>query len=261
MQASITTDVTSYRKHVERFARLTGVSLKQAMQEGVSVMAGQLARRFPPKTAKQGKNAIENDLRRVFDTNENIIREWDHNIDAGLMGSSQVMRGMQTKTGAVFLRDMAYYKPNASAAEMKQHHLRQRSPATGRVTKAGTYTRNIGRWKAVDKMFVNAPVLKSYAATVAASVGQMKARWIAATDLWAGSAKLPSWITKHADHGRVNDRMKANGDGYIEITNTTPYASRWESINAFVVKSQGRMFQHRIRAVLKKRAAEQERAA
>jgi hypothetical protein len=260
-ELKVITDVTSYRKQVQTYAKLTGVDLRTAMRESVSVMAGQLARRFPPKTAKQGKDAIQNDLNRVFDTDEAIIKEWEQSIESGVMGSSQTMRAFKTKSGAVFLRDEAFYRPNASLGEMEQHHLRQRSPATGRVTTAGGYTRNIGRWKAVDKMYVRAPVLKSYVALVANGVGRLKAGWSPATTMWKGAAKLPSWITRHAnDYGSVNDQMKASGDGYIEIVNETPYASRWSNINAFVVKSQSRMFSHRIRAVFKKRNAELSRS-
>jgi len=111
-----------------------------------------------------------------------------------------------------------------------------------------------------DKLTTTKNALNAHIKRQAESAGRLKARWTYAALLWKGAAKLPAWITKHGDKGQVNDQMKANGDGYIEIRNTTPYASQWADINAFVVKSQSKMFSHRIRAVLKKRNAELSKA-
>jgi hypothetical protein len=235
MQANIQTDVTSYRRQVETYARLTGVDLRDAMRESVSIMAGQLARRFPPKTAKQGKDAIMNDLTRIIRT--------DMDTD--------FLEGMAERTN-----DPRF---NPKGDRIPQFHEANRNKPRRRTSSIRTQSK-VGPAMFSDKLATTQRALKAYHKERAQSVGKMKARWSYAALLWKGAARLPAWITKHPDKGQVHDHMKANGDGFIEIVNPTPYASQWRDINAFVVKSQSRMFSNRIRAVLRKRNAELSRS-
>jgi len=234
MSLQITTNVKSYRKQVETYAKLTGTDLRTAMREGVSIMAGQLARRFPPKTAKLGKNAIENDLSKIIRTD----------MDEGFL------RWMAERTGD------PRFDPNG--ARIEQFHNANRS-ALRRRTIAIKSESKVGNSMFSDKLTTTQKALKAYHKKQSQSVGKMKARWTYAALIWRGSAKIPSWISKHTDKGQVVDRMKANGDGFIEIKNPTPYASQWADINAFVVNSQKKMFTHRIRGVFRKRNAEMSR--
>jgi len=252
---TITTDVVSYRAQVEKLAKLTGRGLRDVMREMVSIMSGQLARRFPPKSKAQGTKAIKNDLNRIFVTDEKILAEWDVAIGAGVAGADESVRVFRTQSGAVFGIEKALYRPNAGISEMNQHHLKYRSETTGRVTRAGSYTKDIGRWKFVDKMYVTQATLKAYIKFVAASVGSLKSGWAVAATRFKGGKALPSWVLAHGnDNGSVTDAMKENGDGHILFANETPYASRWASINEFVLGSQKKMLQYKIRYELKKQA-------
>jgi hypothetical protein len=250
---TITTDVVSYRAQVEKLAKLTGRGLRDVMREMVSIMSGQLARRFPPKSKAQGTNAIKNDLNRIFVTDEKILAEWDVAIGAGVARADESVRIFRAQSGAVFGIEKALYRPNAGLSEMNQHHLKYRRETTGRVTRAGSYTKDIGRWKFVDKMYVTQASLKSYIKFVASQVGSLKSGWSVATTRFKGAKKLPPWILAHGnDNGRVTDAMKENGNGHILFTNEMPYASRWASINEFVLGSQKKMLKTKIRYELKK---------
>ena len=259
MKAEIITDVTSYRREVERYAALTGTSLKEAMEESVAILAGTLARKFPPKSLAQGRKAIRNDLKRIFTpVDKNIVAEWEMNEGLGIY-TNQTGHVFKTKTGAIYAVDGELHRPNASMREMNAHHLKYRD-SRGRVTRAGSRTRDIGRWRFVDKMHVKTSTFNAYVKFVSESVGSLKSGWALATYRFKGAKELPGWIRRHAsDNGRVIDAMKKNGNGYIEIVNEIPYASRWAPINASVVSSQKRMFKKRIYYELKKQAKEFER--
>jgi hypothetical protein len=252
---TITTDVVSYRAQVEKLAKLTGRGLRDVMREMVSIMSGQLARRFPPKSKAQGTKAIKNDLNRIFITDDKVLAEWDVAVEQGTTGAVASTRIFRTQTGAVFGIEKELYRRNAGISEMNQHHLKYRSETTGRVSRAGSYTHDIGRWKFIDKMFVGKASYNAYVKFVAASVGSLKSGWAVATTRFKGAKKLPLWILAHGnDNGSVTDAMKENGDGHILFTNETPYASRWASINEFVLGSQKKMLQYKIRYELKKQA-------
>jgi len=223
-------DAVSYRKQVETYANLAGIGMRDAMREGASVMAGQLARRFPPKSAKHGRNAIENDLSKIIrtDMNEGLLNDLaDRTND------------MRFDPHGVGIQD--FHEKHRTAARKRTRSIRSKSLVGGAMFS--------------DRLVTTQRALNQYKKRQSEGVGRMKARWTAGAVQWKGSAKLPAWITKHADKGRVVDAMKPNGDGYIELINTTPYASQWKDIADFVTKSQGRMFKNRISGELKKQNA------
>lgn len=232
------TDVVSYRKQVERYAMLTGRGLKETMEEGVSIMAGQLAKRFPPKTKGQGLRAIKNDLSRIINS-EMKAPEIENAMD--LTGDDRY------DPDGVKIQDWH----ESRRFDNRLGHMRPRS-IRGR-------DRLPNGWMASRKLHAPKSAVNKYAKRRGEKVGELKAHWTKATQLYRGAARLPAWVTRHGAKGIVNNRMKRNGDGYIEVINPLPYSSNWKDINNFVVKSQGRMFQAKIRAELKKQTDRENR--
>jgi hypothetical protein len=224
---TITTDVVSYRAQVEKLAKLTGRGLRDVMREMVSIMSGQLARRFPPSSAKVGKQAIHNDLTKI------VYMEW----------SPEAIDGLSKRTG-----DPRF---DATGSLLREWHESHRTKPHRRTASIRSRSK-IGGAEFSDKLYVPRNVVNAYAKERALQVGKLKAAWTKATTIWKGAKAPASWVSRHPDKGTVDDKMKDNGDGSIEFTNTVKEASFWTDINNFVLKSQTRMLQHKIRYELKK---------
>lgn len=219
---------------------LTGRGLKETMEEGVSIMAGQLAKQFPPKTKSHGLRAIKNDLSRII------------NME---MTSKQIANALD-ETG-----DDRYDPEGIKIQEW--HEERRSDNRLGHMRPRAIRGRDRlpNGWMASRKLHAPKSAVNKYARRRGEAVGELKAHWTKATQLYRGAAQLPAWVTRHGAKGIVSNRMKPNGDGYIEFINTLPYASNWTDINNFVVRSQGRMFQAKIRAELKKQTDKENRRA
>jgi hypothetical protein len=233
MQANIQTDVVSYRAQVEKLSRLTGRGLKSTMQESVSVMAGQLVKRFPPNSKGVGQRAIRLDLYKIINTS---------------MSSAQLQNALDI-TGD------DRYDPDGIKIE-EWHEQKRKDNVKGRMRPAAVVGKDRlpNGWKASRKLHAPESAVKRYAKRRGEQVGQLKSHWAKATQMYRGAAKIPSWVSRHGAKGHVRDAMKDNGDGFIEITNTVKQASQWQDINNFVVRSQSRMIQKKIKGELKKQA-------
>ena len=238
---TITTDVVSYRKQVERLAKVTGVGLRDVMRESVSIMAGQLVKRFPPKSLAQGRKAIKNDLNRIVISEKDVMMTGQIDNDRNMIVFN---------SGAMLAVENRFTNGSISSI-----HEEARTTNRKRVPKRAGRSYYKKGLKHIDKYIVSESELNGEIKRASARVGDLKSHWSKAAMMFKGAAKMPSWVTRHGAKGIVNDRMKSNGDGYIEITNPLKYASNWTDINNFVVKSQSRMIQKRIAAELKKQAA------
>ena len=233
MKAQIHTDVTSYRREVERLSALTGRGLKDVMEEGVAIMAGQLARRFPPSSAGVGTRAIKNDLSRI------IITE---------MPKANIENALDA-TG-----DRRFDPDGIKIQDWHEKHRKDNRKGHMRPKSIKGKARLPNGWMVSEKLYATQKDVNAYARRRSEKVGELKSHWTRATQMFRGARALPAWITRHGANGRVVNAMKRNGDGHIEITNTLPYASNWKDINEFVVRSQTRMFKAKIRAELRKQA-------
>ena len=233
MKAEITTDVVSYRREVERLSALTGRGLKDVMEEGVAIMAGQLARRFPPKSKSAGTRAIKNDLSRII---------------------NMEMTKPQLKNALAVTGDNRYDPSGDKIRSVHEQARKDNRQGHMRPKSVRGKTRLPNGWIASNKLYAPKSEVNKYARERAQRVGLLKSNWVRATVMFKGAARLPAWVTKQGANGRVVNAMKANGDGYIEIINPLPYASNWSDINAFVVRSQTRMFRRKIAAEIKKQA-------
>jgi hypothetical protein len=256
MAATIATDTGKFRRGVDALAKQYGVEVRQVMLRQVSIVGGQLIKAYPPKNAKIGKNAIANDVKGgrnignfqrsvgVVQTGKNVLREWETQIKGGVLGRTVDGRIFVSKTGAVYGVDRKFYNPNASPSEIKAHVDRFRSKKTGRVTTAGSYTRDIGRWKFVDKLFVKESKLNAYLRMRSLRVGNLAAGWLATLNIYRGPGAgkaAAKFVSRHAPgDGLTQDQMGADGSGRIVFINRIPYASRWKRQNDFVLRKRER---------------------
>jgi hypothetical protein len=135
----------------------------------------------------------------------------------------------RTKSGAVYAVEKTLI--DLRGTRMAEHHKKYRSPKTGRVSKAGTYTRNIGRWKFIDKMAVTKASFNKYARQLKNDVGTLKAGWVKGAVFFAskcnGKVDPPSWIARNEDRypGRgAGGSINEQGFGNLYIENTSPFA-------------------------------------
>lgn len=116
--------------------------------------------------------------------------------------SQRTVRLYTTKDGKVYGVEKELFQPNASTSDMSAHHKKFRG-ADGHVTQAGARTRDVGRWRFVDKMVVSAAAMNRYLRFVWNKVGIAKSGWkMSAQGL---GLNLPNWITKHSSNGVFMD--------------------------------------------------------
>jgi hypothetical protein len=170
----------------------------------------------PPRTHAQGKKAVVRDIERLFLGLRTEVEEarWQS------VGGTQVVRLFSTKDGRAYGADRALFRPGASYEEMAEHHQQYRD-YRGRVTRAGTYTRDIGRWRFIDKMVVREADLKEFITDKQRLVGRAKGGWAAAVIGLGG--KAPQYAAKWAVMGRLVDRASNPVNAYILMRNQSEW--------------------------------------
>ena len=132
--------------------------------------------------------------------------------------------------GDAYGTDTTFYRPNASTDDMKAFHRQHFK--NGKVSSAGSRTIDTGRWKFVEKMYVNKATLGNYLESVKKKVGIAKSGWARCAEqlpkVVSGSMTrgIPAWVTRHdKSNGKVIDNSNDLANPSITMTNTTPYAS------------------------------------
>lgn len=110
--------------------------------------------------------------------------------------------------------DRNLYRPNASNAEMETHHRTYFK--NGRMSQAGGRTRDIGRWRFIDKMVVNKGKLGRFIKRLQKHVGRAKGGWNAAAQKFSYNA--PPWVSRHGTgDGSATETMNARGGTLVAI--------------------------------------------
>ena len=138
-------------------------------------------------------------------------------------------RGVKFHGGAVLVVDETMWKPQADIQEMQDFHLRYRRK-DGRVSSAGSWSKDVGRWKPIGMMFVNQQGITQYIKHVKKRVGSLKAGWIPAlfhyASLCRGSiGRLQQWILgQSVKAGGFGGNMDVTGNGFIYADNTAHHS-------------------------------------
>lgn len=224
MAASITIDMTEFSRQAQRLVVLTRKEGRDIIRQSAKQLVNDCAHITPPFEApiteatykasfgsqrKVGMSAIKGDLFggargwRGKTKRAGIFR----GIPKALMRyaeQNQAKYGTAywvTKAGVVYGTESHLFNPSGNHADMREHHRRYFK--NGRMTGAGGRTRDVGRWKWVDKMVVPDPAMKRYLRHLWNQIGKAKSGWVlAASSL---GLKLPLWIAKHKGQGLFRD--------------------------------------------------------
>lgn len=242
MSQAIQIDMASLHVQMQRLAFVT----HKTTEEVIANQAGLLLRdsiRFTPPHGNApitealsvqkdiGEKRVKRDIKKVIYGMRRV--ELEDKIgeieSAGVHGA--LARLWVTKDGKVYGTERELLRPDASWPQMRAHHAKYRTK-WGRVTQAGTRTRDIGRWKFVDKMVVGVDVFHSYIHQRQSWVGNAKAGWLKALDDINKRRRTPitlsggKWITRHkgratglffdySNNGKI-DWIMGNGVPYIQ---------------------------------------------
>lgn len=226
-------------RELDRFASRTGRRVGEVIKQRSGHVARELAYVTGPRglnhtTKKRIENSIRGDLLGRYNGGQPgifysaplaLLRKWYNISPTGMV------RTWATKDGRVYGTESDLYRPNASMAEMESHHRRYFK--NGRMTKAGHFTRDIGRWKFIDKMVVGKTAAAAYLRRVLQRVGWSKAGWITAALHVGGRVpaggrlRVPMWVLRHARKapGRGVDHTAHRVHPYILLMSRVPWVT------------------------------------
>ena len=230
MAGTVVLDRRTFNRGVEALKKEYGTSAAGVMRRQMSIVSGQLAKRYPPKTKGIGKRAISNDMNRIMigipKEHEDTLTRWQDDLEGTL---------------DVF---------DDQGVRIEQWHKDHMDRRKNRVTKSINQTSFLYGRKFSHKLHVRERDLKKYVNRLSKKVGKLKAGWIQTR--WKGGAKAPAWVNNHGAKGVAIDRMKENGSGYLEIRNAIEGSARWSRIDRFVMNSRQRGFAKELKSAVRK---------
>jgi hypothetical protein len=125
----------------------------------------------------------------------------DSALETGIY-ENETVRLWTTKDGRVYGTQKHFFRPNASMGEMRSHH--KKYFRNGQMSRAGSYTRDIARWKWIDQMVVRASTFERYKKEQFAKVGYYASGFKPAAQ--ALGAKIPKYMRRHNAPGSVDIR-------------------------------------------------------
>jgi hypothetical protein len=259
-----------FEQIMKDYAEIREVTIPDAVSVSARLLCVELARRTQPfgddnKARETGEKAITGDL---------IGRKRRVGI-FGAIGPAMTEAGGYSwyktgdnvrlfvgKDGFAYGTEKTMFRPDASGSEMRAFH--KKNFVNGKASSAGSYTRNIGRWKFLDKMFVSKETLDDYIKSTIKKVGIAKAGWancalqLKKVNKGKLTADIPPWVIRHtADfkNGKTEDLTSDHQNPRVIMTNTTPWASSviTESEKHTAIGFVTSKMKKQIEAVLKKR--------
>lgn len=212
---------------------------------------------------RQGENAILKDLmggRRgngggKSNARFGIFEVMDDKLLSKVRPHQTTVRLFVKKDGTVYGCDTRFFKPNATIEDMETHH--RQYFRNGRMTAAGGNTRDIGRWKFIDKMVVSKSAFNRFLKHQQKKVGLYASSMLAALGELGGSG-VPAWISRHK--GKLGGGASMNGTGdlmTVKITASPPFSGdalqrRMDAVLKYSVANMPKRVKHITRAALKK---------
>ena len=227
MSATIVLD----RRKIDKALKLWGQLNKQEQARELRKSGRALAVRLTNVTApfgmgqaakKQGEGAVARD---ILEITKPLNRYWmGEAVRMKALDPASFKRRFTTKEGRVWLEEEDMI---LNSSTIKRFHQSMRSKSSGRTSKAGTYTRDIGRSRAGNRGILLASEQKKYIKDTQKKVGIAKAGWaecasiLGGFDKVTGVSKIQAWVTKLiSKYGRGTVQ---EGNGYIKIRNSVPW--------------------------------------
>jgi hypothetical protein len=261
-----------FEQIMKDYATIRETTIPDAVHLNARLLCVEFARRTQPfgNDQKVGEKAIARDL---------LGGKKRYGIFAPLTGfmaanaehySTGNVRLFVKKDGTVYGTDKAHFLTDATASTLRQIH--KGAFQNGAMSSAGSRTRDIGRWKFIDKYFVPSGTLDDYVKSQMAKSGLAKSGWAACANqlkkVISGSMTrgIPKWVTRHlSDYnlGKVEDRTGNVFAPTVVLTNTCKYADKvlttMEQLNGMAIVAQ--KMKRQMETILKKRQLKLQEAA
>lgn len=268
-QDGIEFDFTEFNAQFRRFVELSARSIEVEFRAKLKAIITTVLDITPPAHGKgtrgkarkmaQGKIAVDltggrHSLTRgkrragIFTVlSDSLI---DEALATGLYESSDNVRLWVTKDGRVYGTQQHFFRPDAGMAEMREHHKQYFK--NGEMSAAGTYTRDIGRWKWIDQMVVRESTFNRYLRSVQRNVGFYAAGWKPSVE--SVGLTLPAYMRGHAALGNfslvVNDQKLdahfINRVGYEKVDRDLKRRIQW------AISEEARKMERQIPHLLRK---------
>lgn len=192
MKVDFLTNAEGYREKIIAWMAAFGAGVRDTVRYQGRLLGEKVISLTPPRNRAQGRKAVAADIRRVILGLEDLPPSTQVQL---VEKGETVVRAFIAKDGTVYGVDRAMYRPEATQDEISRYHQSLRG-ARGRVSRAGSQTRDIGRWKFMEKLVVTKESLDEYIRTVQARVGRGKGGWAGGTLALGGN--VAGWVAEHA---------------------------------------------------------------
>jgi hypothetical protein len=272
-----------FEQVMKDYATIRETTIPDAVHMSARLLCVELARRTQPFGNKTGEEkisekAIAKDIyggRRSSAKGKGRAGLFAHVTPrqiayADNFSSSDYITVHATKKGNIYGIDRANFLPDASTSDIASIH--RANFVNGRMSAAGGDTRNIGRWKFINKYFVPKSALEEFVADQYAKVGIAKSGWAWCAKLLKQTVKgsatrgIPRWVTRHlGDYGlgEVRDNTSNTSAPTVVLTNTCRYADKvlreTEKLKALDIV--GGKMKKELETILKKRKLKLQEAA
>ena len=230
-----------FEQIMKRYADAKNISIPDAVMLNARLLCVELARRTQPfgasdSSKKAGEAAITRDLlgksgggkarAGLFSPISAVMS------DAVFYKKSTNVRLFVSKDGNVYGTDRSHFLPDATESTLRAFH--KKNFVNGRMSSAGGRTKNIGRWKFLDRLFVDAATLNNYLDATLKKVGIAKSGWASCAmqlkkiNKGRLTAGIPKWVLRHLEDfrsGEVKDNTANKNNPTVLLTNKVPWAS------------------------------------
>jgi hypothetical protein len=209
-----------------------GVSSQFAVRDIMRTYANTLMKLTFPRTAKEGKDAIDKDLNKIFTAldNPDVLAYFEDTFgDQTAMTKGGKVKGKKRQATVRSELPGVEFNWSGDQSQIKRWHQKHRTH--GKVKHRKAVVRKIGKWEFLNTMYTTRAALERYRREVLKSVAIYKAGWQPAIDYLAsktgGAARIPAYVRKQpAKKGSVIDATTEKGNGDITIINSVSYASK-----------------------------------
>jgi len=235
MSLSVEIETTGLEDMFRFYGEVKQKTLPETLRIHARLLCVELARRTQPfgNDQKVGEKAIARDLlggKKRYGLFAPITDFMAKNAERYPSGN---IRLFVKKDGTIYGSDNAHFRQFATAGSMRAIH--KKAFQNGAMSSAGSSTRDIGRWKFIDKYFVPGSTLDDYVKSQQEKTGLAKSGWADCAKKLKSPVKgsatrgIPKWVTRHlSDYGfgRVEDMADDQKNPRITLTNTCRYADK-----------------------------------